>query len=145
MSQSNTLSMRQLPLQCGFSLVETLVAALLLTVSLLGLLQYHQVLQESFLHQWQQRQAWQQVVQQLEAYDAGVTYTMGFNDNTGPSHGVNGNSASVIASERGWQSSLSEQRITAECRKVTATMITPRNYQAQLTRWFCQSAQSASE
>ena len=41
----------------GFSLPEVLVAALLFSVSLLGLLQYHQVLLQSFQRQWHYRQA----------------------------------------------------------------------------------------
>ncbi|GAB7209906.1 hypothetical protein OS31_14120 [Dickeya oryzae] len=50
----------------GFSLPETLVAMLLFAVSLAGLLQYHQVLQQSLLHQMQQRQAWRLAHQKLE-------------------------------------------------------------------------------
>ncbi|WP_233356383.1 MULTISPECIES: prepilin-type N-terminal cleavage/methylation domain-containing protein [unclassified Brenneria] len=106
--------------QNGFSLPETLVAALLLAVSLIGLLQYHQVLQQSFNHQWQQRQAWRLADQQLAAYEA-MKYD-------------------ALATGGGWRFTLSEQAQSAECRKVTATAITPRHYQAQLTRWFCRTA-----
>lgn len=132
--------------QRGFSLPETLVAALLLTVSLLGLLQYHQILQQSFLHQWQQRQAWRLLVQQLEAYEAGVKYTIGFNDNAGSNDKISDKTALDRATGSGqeWRFSLSEQMMTAECRKVTAAIVTPGNYQAQLTRWFCPAAQSVS-
>ncbi|MFC3394580.1 prepilin-type N-terminal cleavage/methylation domain-containing protein [Brenneria rubrifaciens] len=124
-ARNNRVVASRLYPQKGFSLPATLVAALLLTVSLLGLLQYHQVLQQSFLLQWQQRQAWRLVMQQLEAYEAGVQYTNGFG--------------------RGWRSGLSVQRLTVECRKVTATVVTPGNYQARLTRWFCPAAQSVNE
>ncbi|QTF09610.1 potassium:proton antiporter [Brenneria izadpanahii] len=109
--------------QNGFSLPETLAAALLFSVSLLGLLQYHEVLQQAFLHQWQQRQAWRLASQQLETYEAGMKYD-----------------AIIARSEHGWRFNLQEQRQSAECRKVTVTAITPRRYQAQLTRWFCQPA-----
>ncbi|ATA25071.1 potassium:proton antiporter [Brenneria goodwinii] len=107
--------------QRGFSLPETLAAALLFAVSLLGLLQYHGVLQQSFLHQWQQRQAWRLASQQLEAYEAGMTFD-----------------AIATMPGDGWRFTLAEQPQNAECRRVTATAITPRQYQARLTRWFCQ-------
>uniref|UniRef100_UPI003CF966E9 type IV pilus modification PilV family protein n=1 Tax=Serratia bockelmannii TaxID=2703793 RepID=UPI003CF966E9 len=42
----------------GFSLPVVLVAALLFSVSLLGLIQYHQVLLQSFQRQWDYRLAW---------------------------------------------------------------------------------------
>ncbi|RLM25947.1 potassium:proton antiporter [Brenneria alni] len=109
--------------QHGFSLPETLAAVLLFAVSLLGLLQYHQVLQQSFQHQWQQRQAWRLAAQQLEAYEAGMKYH-----------------AMAPALGSGWQLNLLEQAQSADCRRATATVITPRHYQAQLTRWFCQTA-----
>ena len=52
----------------GFSLPEVLVAALLFSVSLLGLLQYYQVQLQSFQRQWHYRQAWVMAHQQLEAF-----------------------------------------------------------------------------
>ncbi|POY53416.1 potassium:proton antiporter [Pectobacterium versatile] len=111
--------------QSGFSLPETLVAALLFAVSLMGLLQYHQILQQSFQHQLQQRQAWRFAMQQLEVYEAGMPYHPSDLDNT----------ASLAS--KNWQFSVSEQRQNAECRQVTARVMTPRRYQATLNRWFC--------
>lgn len=119
----NRTSRHRSSLQSGVSLPETLAAALLFAVSLLGLLQYHEVLQRSFHHQWQQRQAWRLVSQQLEAYEAGMRY-----DTTAAAPGG------------GWRFNLVEQAQSAGCRRVTATAVTPRQYQAQLTRWFCQPA-----
>ncbi|GKW03885.1 peptidase [Pectobacterium carotovorum subsp. carotovorum] len=114
--------------QSGFSLPETLVAALLFAVSLMGLLQYHQILQQSFQHQLQQRQAWRFAMQQLEAYEADMPYHPSDLDNI----------ASLAS--KNWQFSVSEQRQNAECRQVTARVMTPRRYQATLNRWFCLSS-----
>ncbi|RLM31383.1 hypothetical protein BHG07_05860 [Brenneria salicis ATCC 15712 = DSM 30166] len=146
MTRNNAMMFRPFYSQRGFSLTETLVAALLLTLSLLGLLQYHQLLQQSFLHQWQQRQAWRLVAQQLDAYEAGVAYTGILNDGMASDDKIHDKTMldPTTGIGRKWQSGLSEQRLTAECRKVTATVTTPTNYQARLTRWFCQAAQSIS-
>ncbi|XYQ55997.1 prepilin-type N-terminal cleavage/methylation domain-containing protein [Pectobacterium carotovorum] len=114
--------------QSGFSLPETLVAALLFAVSLVGLLQYQQILQQSFQHQLQQRQAWRFAMQQLEAYEADMPYHPSDLDNI----------ASLAS--KNWQFSVSEQRQNAECRQVTARVMTPRRYQATLNRWFCLSS-----
>ncbi len=103
------------------------MAALLFAVSLMGLLQYHQMLQQSFQHQWQQRQAWRFAIQQLEAYEAGVPHPFTLD-----------NAASQ--SSKHWQFSLSELRQNGECRQVTVRVMTPRRYQATLNRWFCQSS-----
>ncbi|ATO31918.1 potassium:proton antiporter [Dickeya dianthicola] len=102
----------------GFSLPETLVAALLFAVSLVGLLQYHQVLQQSLLHQMQQRQAWRLAHQQLETEGAG---------------GV----SSLRSVPAGWRVSREEQRHPPACRRVAVTVVTPYRYRAVLSRWFC--------
>ena len=51
--------------QQGFSLAETLVAMLLLAMTISTLLQYHRALALGFSQQWQQRQAWQVAEQAL--------------------------------------------------------------------------------
>ena len=51
--------------QQGFSLAETLVAMLLLAVTITTLLNYHRALALGFSQQWQQRQAWQVAAQAL--------------------------------------------------------------------------------
>ncbi|KHN51249.1 prepilin-type N-terminal cleavage/methylation domain-containing protein [Pectobacterium fontis] len=127
MQRNNAVNNRCVNHQSGFSLPETLVAALLFAVSLMGLLQYHQILQQSFQHQWQQRQAWRLAIQQLEAYEAGVSYPSDV-DNT------------VSLPGKNWQFSVSEQLQNGECRQVTARVMTPRRYQATLNRWFCRSS-----
>ncbi|MFP1878449.1 prepilin-type N-terminal cleavage/methylation domain-containing protein [Lonsdalea quercina] len=106
--------------QSGFSLLETLIAAVLFSVSLTGLLQYHLILQRSLQYQWQQRQAWRWVNEQLEAQDAGVPVQ------------------TVTASlPEGWTSSLNVQPYGPQCQRVTAAVVTPRHYTASLTRWLC--------
>lgn len=106
--------------QSGFSLLETLIAALLFAVSLTGLLQYHLILQRSLQYQWQQRQAWRWVNEQLEAQDAGVAVQ------------------TVTASlPEGWTSSINVQPYGPQCQRVTAAVVTPRHYSASLTRWLC--------
>jgi prepilin peptidase dependent protein C len=51
--------------QQGFSLAETLVAMLLLALTISTLLNYHRALALGFSQQWQQRQAWQVASQAL--------------------------------------------------------------------------------
>ncbi|WP_337023953.1 MULTISPECIES: prepilin-type N-terminal cleavage/methylation domain-containing protein [unclassified Pantoea] len=51
--------------QQGFSLAETLVAMLLLAMTISTLMQYHRALALGFSQQWQQRQAWQVAGQAL--------------------------------------------------------------------------------
>lgn len=126
MQQNSAVNKGLVSHQSGFSLPETLVAALLFAVSLMGLLQYHQILQQSFQHQWQQRQAWRFAMQQLEAYEAGVSYDPF----------ALGHEASL---SKNWQFSVSEQLQSPECRQVTARVMTPRRYQATLNRWFCRT------
>ncbi|UAY98403.1 potassium:proton antiporter [Dickeya dadantii] len=102
----------------GFSLPETLVAALLFAVSLTGLLQYHQILQQSLLHQMQQRQAWRLAHQQLETEGAGSI-----------------SPPQIVPA--GWGVNREEQRYPPACRRVTVTVVTPYRYRAVLGRWFC--------
>ncbi|MEI7307847.1 prepilin-type N-terminal cleavage/methylation domain-containing protein [Pectobacterium carotovorum] len=128
MQRSSAMNNRLMSRQYGFSLPETLVAALLFAVSLMGLLQYHQILQQSFQHQLQQRQAWRFAMQQLEAYEADMPYHPSDLDNIASLAGKN------------WQFSVSEQRQNGECLQVTARVMTPRRYQATLNRWFCLSS-----
>lgn len=52
--------------QRGFSLVETLFALLLFSLSITALMQYQQVLAAGFQQQWQQRTAWRNAWQLLE-------------------------------------------------------------------------------
>ncbi|WP_307833645.1 prepilin-type N-terminal cleavage/methylation domain-containing protein [Candidatus Symbiopectobacterium sp. 'North America'] len=98
--------------------METAIAALFFAISVLGLLQYHQRLQQAFVHQWQQRQAWHLAYQQLAIYAAGR----------------GGETLTLL--ERGlspgWQLDLTEQFQTAACLRVSSTVTTPQHYQAHL-------------
>ncbi len=124
MSRRNERSRRD---SCvGFSLPETLVATLLFAVSLVGLLQYHQVLQQSLLHQMQQRQAWRLAHQQLETEGA---------DRVSSSRSV----------PAGWSVSREEQRHPPACRRVTVTVVTPYRYRAVLGRWFCDTPDAVAQ
>ena len=109
--------------QQGFGLVETTIAALFFAVSVLGLLHYHQRLQQAFAHQWQQRQAWHLAYQQLAIYAAGR----------------GGEALTLLERDlpSGGQLALTEQFQTASCLRVSSTVTTPQHYQARLHRWFC--------
>lgn len=114
---------RQRQRQRGFGLVETAIAALFFAISVLGLLQYHQRLQQAFVHQWQQRQAWHLAYQQFAIYAAG-----------------RGGETSALLERTlppGWQLQLTAQFQTAACLRVSSTVTTPMHYQARLYRWFC--------
>lgn len=102
----------------GFSLPEVLVAALLFAVSLLGLLQYHQVLLQSFQRQWQYRQAWSLTHQQLEVFAA-----TGRTDAEPP--------------PSGWRRELQLDSADAGCRRLVVKIQTPQRQWAELSRWYC--------
>ena len=104
--------------QQGFSLPEVLLATLLLSVSVLGLLQYYQSLGQGFSRQWQMRQAWQEAHEQLESYAA-----------TGKGK---------VLSLAGWQAAITQQATTPGCQRITASVVTPLGYKSTLSRWLCQ-------
>lgn len=108
-------------MQKGFSLAEALVAMLLLSVSLLGLLQYYQVINNGFLRQWQFRQAWFAAHKQLDTFSV---------------EGVG--SQSLVS---GWKSQVSAKPVDSDCQFVTAKVETPSSYVATLHRWICRSAE----
>jgi prepilin peptidase dependent protein C len=101
----------------GFSLPEVLVAALLFAVSLLGLLQYHQVLLQSFQRQWQYRQAWSLAHRQLEVFAA-----TGQND---------------VELPVGWRRELQFSGAEPGCRRLLVKVQTPQRQWAELSRWYC--------
>ncbi|AYZ30094.1 prepilin-type N-terminal cleavage/methylation domain-containing protein [Serratia sp. FDAARGOS_506] len=102
----------------GFSLPEVLVAALLFSVSLLGLLQYHQVLLQSFQRQWHYRQAWVLAHQQLEAF------------------AVTGRLEEEPLLE-GWRRETALGDVDSDCRRLMVRVQTPQRQWATLSRWYC--------
>ncbi|WP_275556369.1 prepilin-type N-terminal cleavage/methylation domain-containing protein [Mixta sp. Marseille-Q2659] len=56
--------------EAGFSVVETLIAMLLFTISLTALLHYQRVLTAGFYQQWQQREAWRVAARRLQGEES---------------------------------------------------------------------------
>ncbi|KFK92390.1 potassium:proton antiporter [Serratia sp. Ag1] len=106
--------------QQGFSLPEVLIAALLFAVSLLGLLQYHQVLLQAFQRQWQYQQAWSLAHHQLEMFNAGV---------------LTQDNASALPAN--WQREIDTQVVEASCLRRTVKIQTSLRQQVELSRWYC--------
>lgn len=106
--------------QQGFSLTEALIAMLLLSVSILGLLNYYQSLSHGFMRQWQVQQAWAEAHSQLEAYSVAGKGTEPFAKN--------------------WEYLISGISYAQSCKLVTAAIQTPTKYQAILQRLICDFA-----
>ncbi|WP_049611882.1 prepilin-type N-terminal cleavage/methylation domain-containing protein [Yersinia pekkanenii] len=106
--------------QYGFSLPEALIAALFFSVSLLGLLQYHQALLQGFSSLWQRRQAWTLLHQHIESVVDGLPER--------PRH---------AEMKPGWQYRQSIGRTDGECTEFNFTLTIQQDYSAELSRWFC--------
>lgn len=103
--------------QAGLSLPETLLAMLLLSISVLGLLHYYQSLSQGFSRQWQVRQAWSEAHDQLESF------------------AVIGQGK--VLEKPGWRVEVTAMPSFSGCQQVTATVTTPLNYQSRLSRHIC--------
>lgn len=103
--------------QGGLSLPEALLATLLLSVFLLGLLNYYQSLSESFIRQQQAHQAWLEAQNQLENYAV-------FKQ-------------AKALTLPGWLVQITSMQTTEACQQVTARVETPLGYVSRLNRWIC--------
>lgn len=92
----------------GFSLVETLFALLLFSLSFTALMQYQQALGVGFQQQWQQREAWRNALQRLEGHEP-----------------------------PGWRTTLHSRGGPAGCLLLTAEVVSPAGRRAELTRLRC--------
>ncbi|WP_261368872.1 prepilin-type N-terminal cleavage/methylation domain-containing protein [Yersinia rohdei] len=111
--------------QRGFSLPEVLIAMLFFSVSLLGLLQYHQALLQGFSSLWQQRQAWSVLNQHIDSGGDEL-----------PSEpltsGMKGN----------WQYHQIMTQVDGECAEFSFTLKIRAKQSADLSRWFCSGKES---
>ena len=108
--------------QRGFSLPEALIAALFFSVSLLGLLQYHQALLQGFSSLWQQRQAWSVLNQHID------------------SGGDKPAKALISGIKPHWQYHQFIKRIDGECTEFSFTLKIQPRQQMELNRWFCNTS-----
>lgn len=108
--------------QQGFSLPEVLIAALFFSVSLLGLLQYHQALLQGFSSLWQQRQAWSLLHQHIESSSNEPAKTL------------------ISGVKPNWQYHQITSRTDGQCAEFTFTLRIHPKQQAELSRWFCKGS-----
>ncbi|MCC3749275.1 prepilin-type N-terminal cleavage/methylation domain-containing protein [Rouxiella badensis] len=103
--------------QAGLSLPETMLATLLLSVSVLGLLNYYQSLTQGFSRQWQVRQAWTEAHEQLESF---AVLNVG-----------------KALDKPGWSAQITRIQTSTDCQWVTARVETPLHYTSRLSRMIC--------
>lgn len=108
--------------QQGFSLPDVLLAVLLFSMTLLGLLRYQQVLLQQLTAHRHQQQAWLLAQSALEGYQWPQS--------------VNSLSLNL---PQGWQHNWQQQSQGLGCQMVTVTVTPPLGKEARLTRWFCGS------
>ncbi|AKJ43081.1 prepilin-type N-terminal cleavage/methylation domain-containing protein [Pragia fontium] len=104
--------------QAGFSLIEVLVAMVLFSITILGLLKYQQVLTAQFSHYADSQSAWRLVAQALDIYPAKIE-----NDSR--------------LDKGHWQLNTQITPMVNGCNKVTVRVTAPGKIEAVLDRWFC--------
>lgn len=103
--------------QTGFSMIDTLIALLLFTITLHGLVNYQQAQLSRFSYYSESQQAWQITQQILDCYPATL---------------------SILPN--GWQASTRIIGSSKQCHLIEAQTTTRRGAQAVLQRWYCQSS-----
>ncbi len=106
--------------QQGFSLPEVMIGTLLLSISLLGLLQYHQALLSSFYQEWHWRQAWRIAQQEAESFTAGRRH-----------------STAISIPSIEWQQNSAINRLDEFCDRLSVEIVTPEKRRAEIHRIYC--------
>ncbi|WP_159565877.1 type IV pilus modification PilV family protein [Budvicia diplopodorum] len=105
--------------QCaGFSLLEVLIAMVLFSISLLGLLRYQQVLLAQFSHYADAQYAWRLANQALDIYPAVID-----------------NEQKLLAGQ--WVLNVNAVAVLPGCEQVGAQVTAPGNIDVTLTRLIC--------
>ncbi|GKX58793.1 prepilin-type N-terminal cleavage/methylation domain-containing protein [Leminorella grimontii] len=104
--------------QEGFSLIETLVAMLLFSVTVLGLMHYQQALTSQFYHYANEQKAWRLAAQALELYPISVD-------------------EDAVLKAAGWRFSVADRWLDERCDEVTAEVSGPGRVSVSLERLFC--------
>ena len=102
----------------GFSLLEVLIAMVLFSISLLGLLNYQQVLIAQFTHYANAQHAWRLANQALDIYPAAIE-----------------NEQKLQAGL--WMLNVNAISMSSGCEKVIAQVTAPGNIDVTLVRWIC--------
>lgn len=102
--------------QTGFSLVDTLIALLLFTITVNGLVNYQQAQLSRFNYYRESQQAWHITQQILDCYPAKLPIL-----------------------PNGWQASTQIIASLKQCHLIKAQTTTKRGVQAVLQRWYCQA------
>ncbi|NHB92411.1 prepilin-type N-terminal cleavage/methylation domain-containing protein [Photorhabdus cinerea] len=107
--------------QSGMSLPEVMVAVMVFSVSLLGLIRYHQALLSGFQQHWQQSRADKLSHGYLEQYEL-----------------IAGQSPLLeITSPPGWHAEFQTTYQSHDCYQLTVIVTTPYNQQSKSSRWIC--------
>ncbi|AWK40579.1 prepilin-type N-terminal cleavage/methylation domain-containing protein [Photorhabdus laumondii subsp. laumondii] len=112
--------------QAGMSLPEVMIAVMVFSVSLLGLMRYHQALLFGFQQHWQQSKADKLSYGYLEQYEliAGQ------------------NALPEITLPPGWHAEFQTAYPLSSCYQLTVIVMTPYNQQSKASRLICSNGSS---
>ncbi|ANI29915.1 hypothetical protein PL78_08800 [Yersinia entomophaga] len=111
--------------QQGLSLPEVMIAVLLLSVSLLGVLQYHQILLQGFYREWHGKQAWLLAQYETESF---MTRELAESMTWPPKTGWQ---------RTGWQHNSVITRVDDLCERLNVEILTPLRQRVELYRLYC--------